>query len=224
MRDENAKSNERDMNVDPEEQTGDRNRHEQNDEPVNHEPLKIDEQDEKVSAMKENILRKFETAKETPIGHRIPIPKIKSDRHSKSAIETANKAINQIEDELPEVLSSLTDINHLVYAAASAITELLGIKQKRRNILRKVNQPKWKKRIENDLCKIRGDISILNKVKNEKPVREKRKKALFRKHNIKQKKTNTNSHRRTEITITSKSSTSKKVQKETKVFPPEQNF
>ena len=163
QRDENAKSNERDMNVDPEEQTEDRGREdEQNDEPDNHEPLKIDEQDEKVSAMKENILRKFETAKETPIDQRLPNPKIKSDRHSKSAIETANKAINQIKDELPEALSGLTDINHLFYKAASAITESLGIKQKRRNILhvRKVNQPKWKKRIENDICKIRRDIFI----------------------------------------------------------------
>lgn len=49
---------------------------EQNDEQGNHNPLKNAEQDEKVSAMKENILRKFETAKETPIDQRLPTPKI----------------------------------------------------------------------------------------------------------------------------------------------------
>ena len=43
-----------------------------------------------------------------------------------------------------------------------------------------------KKKIEREICKIRGDISTLNEIKNEKSVKEKQKKALFSKHNIKQ--------------------------------------
>ncbi|KAJ8261873.1 hypothetical protein GJAV_G00159430 [Gymnothorax javanicus] len=48
QRDENAKSNERDANADPEEQIEDRtHENEQNHEPGNHEPLKKEERDEK---------------------------------------------------------------------------------------------------------------------------------------------------------------------------------
>lgn len=42
------------------------------------------------------------------------------------------------------------------------------------------------KKIEGEIYKIRGDVSTLNEIKHEKPVKEKRKKALFSKHNIKQ--------------------------------------
>ena len=147
QRDANVIPDERDVNADPEEQNEDKNENEKNNEPDGREPLNEDEQDEKVRAMKESILRKYEAAKETPIGQRPPLPKIKSDRHSKSATEIANKVINQIKDQLPEVLS-LTDINHLIYASASAITESLGIKEKRKYRLRKDNRPKWKKKLE----------------------------------------------------------------------------
>lgn len=65
---------------------------------------------------------------ETPISQRSPIPKIKNARGAKTAIETANKAIDQIKEESGKL--SLTDINHLMYATASSVTELLGMKTK----------------------------------------------------------------------------------------------
>ena len=121
---------------------------------------------------------------ETPINPRPPIPKIKNAQSAKTAIETANKAIDQIKQESGKL--SLTDVNQLMYATASAVTESQGLKTKEKRRLRKPNQPKWEKKIECKICKIRGDISTLNEIKNEKSVREKRKKALFSKHNIKQ--------------------------------------
>lgn len=45
-----------------------------------------------------------------------------------SATETLNKAIDQIKEESGKL--SLTDINHLMYATASSVTELLGMKTK----------------------------------------------------------------------------------------------
>ena len=98
----------------------------------------------------------------------------------------ANKAIDQIKEESGKL--SLTDINHLMYATASAVTESLGMKTKEKSRLRKPNQPKWEKKIESEICKIRGDISALNEIKNKKSVKEKLKKALFNKYNIKQEK------------------------------------
>ena len=70
-----------------------------------------------------------------------------------------------------------------MYATASAVTESLGMKTKEKSRLQKPNQPKWKKKIEREICKIRGDISTLNDIKNKKSVKEKRRKALFNKHN-----------------------------------------
>lgn len=66
-----------------------------------------------------------------------------------------------------------------MHATASTVKESLGIKTKRNNKLTKPNQPKWKRKIEGEIYKIRGDVSTLNEIKHEKPVKEKRKKALF---------------------------------------------
>ena len=75
-----------------------------------------------------------------------------------------------------------------MYATASAVAESLGLKRKEKRRLRKPNQPNWKRKVERGIPKIRGDISTLNDIKNEKSVKEKRKKAPFSKHNIKQEK------------------------------------
>ena len=123
---------------------------------------------------------------ETLINQRQPIPKTTNAQSAKTAIETANKAIDQIKEESGKL--SLADVNHLMYATASAVTDALGVKTKEKRRLRKPNQPNWKKKVERGIRKIRCDISTLNKIKNKKSVKEKRKKALFSEHNIKQEK------------------------------------
>ena len=133
--------------------------------------------------MKESILQSSEIVVETLINQRQPIPKITNAQSAKTAIETANKAIDQIKEESRKL--SLADVNHLMYAAASAVTESLGLKTKEKRRLRKPNQPNWKMKVERGIRKIRDDISTLNEIMNEKSVKEKRKKALFSKHNIK---------------------------------------
>ena len=78
----------------PEEQNANNNQEiDKNSESDVQEPLSLDTQDETVGIIKESILQRYEIAKETPISQRPPIPKIKNERHAKSAIETANKAI-----------------------------------------------------------------------------------------------------------------------------------
>lgn len=47
-----------------------------------------------------------------------------------SATETLNKAIDQIKEDSGKL--SLMDINHLMYATASAVTESLGMKTKQK--------------------------------------------------------------------------------------------
>ena len=68
---------------------------------------KVDTQDETVGIIKESILQRYEIAKETPISQRPPIPKIKNERHAKSAIETANKAILSRQPDLSQTSTIL---------------------------------------------------------------------------------------------------------------------
>ena len=106
--------------------------------------------------MKESILQRYEIAVETLINQGQPIPKITNAQSAKTAIETANKAIDQTKEESGKL--SLADVNHLMYATAYAVTESLGLKTKEKRRLRKPNQPNWKKKVERGIRKIRGDI------------------------------------------------------------------
>lgn len=92
---ENTTPYTRDANAVPEEQNANNNQEiVKNSESDVQEPLSIDTQDETVGITKESILQRYEIAKETPISQRPPIPKKKkNERHAKSVIETANKAI-----------------------------------------------------------------------------------------------------------------------------------
>ena len=129
QRDENPTPCETDENVTPKQRHANKNReNDKQTEPLMQEELNIDAQDETVNVMKESILQRYEIAMETPISQRPPIPKIKNTQSAKTAIDMANKAIDQIKEESGK--RSLTDINHLMYATASAVTESLGMKTK----------------------------------------------------------------------------------------------
>ena len=131
QRDENPTPCETDENVTPEERHANKNReNDKQPESLMQEQLNIDVQDETVNVMKESILQRYEIAMETPISQRPPIPKIKNTQSTKTAIDMANKAIDQIKEESGKL--SLTDINHLMYATASAVTESLGMKTKKK--------------------------------------------------------------------------------------------
>ena len=54
--------------------------------------------DEKVVAMEENILRILETLKKADFDKRPPIPKIKRNKHDKSALATANRALDKCQE------------------------------------------------------------------------------------------------------------------------------
>ena len=92
--------------------------------------------------MKASILQRYETAMETPINQRPTIPKIKNVQSAKTAIETANKAIDQIKEESGKL--SLTDVNHLMYATASVQTNT-GLESKRKKEAAKTQSTKRKK-------------------------------------------------------------------------------
>ena len=129
QRDENTTPCEIGADVTPEERHANKNRESNKQtESQMQEQLHIDAQHETVNVMRESILQSYEIAVETPINQRPPIPKIKNVQSAKTTIETASKAIDQIKEESGKL--TLTDVNHLMYATASAVTESLGLKTK----------------------------------------------------------------------------------------------
>ena len=108
--------------------------------------------DEDVLAKKTEMLRKWEVMKDQRITERPSLPKIRKDWHVCGAIEAANKAIKEIKEEINTSLT-MTDINQIVYAMASTITEQLGIEPKKykKTNSRKRKTPTWKAKIEQDI-------------------------------------------------------------------------
>ena len=139
--------------------------------------------DEDVATMMEDILRKWEIVKETDVTKRPPIPKIKHTRQAKKALETANEAIKLIKAKKDQKLS-LTEVNELFYSSALVVSDTLGIKA-RSKPQKKPKVPMWKRQIEKDIQKIRGEISILSEILKGSSVKERKRRALARKYKIK---------------------------------------
>ena len=96
QRHENTTPYTRDANAVPEEQNANNNQEVyKNSESDLQERLSIDKQDETVGIIKESILQRYEIAKETPNRSEATnsTHTQKNERHAKSVIETANKAI-----------------------------------------------------------------------------------------------------------------------------------
>ena len=106
--------------------------------------------DESMIAMKNDILRKWETVKYQEMTERPLLPKIKKDRRAHDAIDTANKAIEESKEGIDGPLT-ITDINQIVYATASMITEQIGLKPRQHNrIGKKQKEPAWKAKIKKE--------------------------------------------------------------------------
>lgn len=111
-----------------------------------------------ITDMKENILRKWEVLKEEDMPERSALPKIKSDKKSKKVIQRANKATEQIKHSNAGL--SLTELKQLIYAAATVITDELGL-QPRKTANRKRKQPAWKLKLQKDIETKRKELSIV---------------------------------------------------------------
>ena len=99
------------------------------------------EDEQMITDMKDNIVRKWEVLKKEDMAKRSALPKIKTDKKSKKVIQRANKAIEQIKHSNADF--SPTELNQLIYAAATVITYELGLKP-RKTTNRKRKQPAWK--------------------------------------------------------------------------------
>ena len=141
--------------------------------------------DKSMKAMKDDILRKWETVKYQEMTERPLLPKIKKDRRARDAIDTANKAIKEIKEGIDGPLT-ITGINQIVYATASIITEQIGLKPRQHSrIGKKQKEPPWKAKIKKEIQKKRSDISILTEIQNGSKIRERKRKEIEKRYGIK---------------------------------------
>ena len=82
---------------------------------------------------------------------------------SKKALSLAVTNINCIIETIPT--NSITETNQLMYAAAMIVTNDLGIKISKNAKTKQNKQPAWKMRLEQQVLKMRNDISCLETMK-----------------------------------------------------------
>ena len=109
--------------------------------------------------MSERIMIKLEELKHQELFDRIQLPKIRKDRKAKELIHKGNIVIGILKAEMVEPLG-ITEINQLIYATASVITEELGVTIEKMKG-QKYKQPQWKERISKDIERLRKKLSIL---------------------------------------------------------------
>ena len=103
------------------------------------------------------ILEKWEEVKFIEIADRAKLLNINKDRKAKELLKIANEALSTIKQAYQ---LGITEINELIYATATVVTEMKVVKVKKQ---RKPNrrQPALKERIEKEINSMRGDLSML---------------------------------------------------------------
>lgn len=141
--------------------------------------------EENMIAIKNDILRRWETVKYQEMTERPLLPKIKKDRRARDTIDAANKAIKEIKEGIDAPLN-ITSINQIVYATASIITEKTGLKPRQHSrIHKKTEEPAWKTKIKKEIQKKRSDLSILTEIQNGSNIRERKRKEIEKRYDIK---------------------------------------
>ena len=82
-----------------------------------------------VLVMINQILEKWEEVKFMEIGDRAKLPNINKDRKAKELLKIANEALSTIKQAYQ---LGITEINELIYATATVVTEMKGVKEKSR--------------------------------------------------------------------------------------------
>ena len=128
------------------------------------------------------ILEKWEEVKFMEIGDRAKLPNINKDRKAKELLKIANEALSTIKQAYQ---LGITEINELIYATATVVTEMKGVKVKKQ---RKPNrrQPAWKERIEKEINSMRGDLSKLTELTRDSRISERKRRKIMRRYKIKE--------------------------------------
>ena len=81
--------------------------------------------------------------------------------------------------------SNMTETNRILKAVSMLVAERIGIKKK--NTTKRNTEPRWKRRIVNDIKQIQKDLAILERKRRRELRREGKYKVLERRYNLKTK-------------------------------------
>jgi hypothetical protein len=94
----------------------------------------------------------------------------------------ANEAIEEI---LNQTDLNITELNHLIYAAATVITEEINGTGEYEPQTQRLNPPPWVRCIQESINDIRKDLSVLIEIKrNRRKVKNIKRARLLKKYNI----------------------------------------
>jgi len=86
------------------------------------------------------------------------LKKLKNVFKLKVIMKTANEAMGEILDEKE---LNITELNHLIHAAVTLITEEINAMEKYRQQTQRLTTPSWVRRIQSNINDIRKELSAL---------------------------------------------------------------
>ena len=139
------------------------------------------EQKRKILDMKHQIVEKWEEIKSIEIGKRVKLAIRSKNRKARELIVISNKAISEIKKQRQ---LDMKKINKLVYATAAFLKESRGIILKKQKKSGR-SQPVWKKRIEEEITRMQGDLAMLTELTKDNGIRDRKKRKILRRLAIK---------------------------------------
>eukprot|EP00112_Aurelia_sp_Birch-Aquarium-sp1_P014865 Seg324.7 transcript_id=Seg324.7/GoldUCD/mRNA.D3Y31 product="hypothetical protein" protein_id=Seg324.7/GoldUCD/D3Y31 len=123
------------------------------------------------SELSRDILNKYAYLEGISVKDRPPLPKLSLTKKMKALIKESNSVLEKnIQGK------SLNEINQLLYTAAFVISDKVGKTPKQRKRRTSQGKPKWQIRIEKQVEKMRGELSLLTEMLKEDDHQKKSKK------------------------------------------------
>ena len=131
----------------------------------------------------QEIKTKWEEVKHLKLEERPRLLKIRTSNKNKEVLRKVNSAVKEIQRRAVQPLD-ITQINELIYSAATIAQDQCGLKTKHQKDRRR-KQPAWKARIQKIIDQKRADLSTLTEMKRGGNVNQKKRNTLVKIYKIK---------------------------------------
>ena len=136
------------------------------------------------SELSRDILNKYADLEGISVKDRLPLPKLSLTKKLKAIIKESNSVLEKNMQG-----KSLNEINQLLYATAFLISDKVGNTPKQRKRRTLQAKPKWQVRIEKQVEKMRGELSLLTEMlkENDHQKKSKKRSGIKKRYNVKTK-------------------------------------
>jgi hypothetical protein len=146
------------------------------------EETEIHQQRDRTYKLKEKFERKYYQMTQIAIDNRPRLEKLQNMLKIKVIMKTANEAMEEIVDEKD---LNITELNHLIYAASTVVTEEINGTGEYKLQTQRSKKPPWFRRIRRSKNDFRKELSALVEIRRDnKKVKNVRRTRLLKKYNI----------------------------------------